>query len=134
MIGFLQGDLHRVLGGRRPADVLLKVAEELVKDTAITRLDPRKGIAGAKVCPLEPSPPSGSRLGFLDLLRVGPVVTMPVVSLALVGVGQNAIGLIYPLEPVLGAAIPRINVGMMLSGKLAKSLANVFLRGVAGNT
>src|SRR6185295_19465237 len=52
-----------------------------------------------------------------------------VVNLALLGIAQDFVGFGQRLELFLRGLVPRIDVGMILAGKLAEGLADIVRRG-----
>ena len=69
-----------------------------------------------------PRPPAPARAYGL------PVRAELVVELALLGVGQDRVGLVDVLEPLLGGLVARVPVRMVLARELAEGLLDVGLR------
>src|SRR5262249_37382526 len=57
----------------------------------------------------------------------------PVVLGSLVGVGEDRIGLVDGLEALLGVAVPRVAIRVVLHGELAERLLDLGVAGVAGD-
>ena len=81
-----------------------------------------------------PSPAAGLGFGLFDLVGVRPAVAVFVVLAALVGVGQDAVGLIYLLELFFGAGVARVNVGMVLAGQFPVGLTDILVGSVPGHS
>ena len=83
-----------------------------------------------------PAPPWGSRpvsepaAAGLDAVRVPPVVAVPVVLAAALGVGEHLVGLVDLLELALGRLVAGIQIGMMPAGQTPKGRLDVLVRGV----
>src|SRR6185503_8278918 len=60
-------------------------------------------------------------------------VPVDVVTAALLGVAQDAVGLGRLLEPLLGLLVPRVAVGVVLHGQAAVGGLDLLLGGVAGD-
>src|SRR6266704_1287728 len=113
--GLLEGDLEVVAQVRPPARAAAAApeevaeAEEVAQDVAEVRED--RGV--------EPGP------------RAHPGVTVGVVTLALLGVAERAVGFRALLEAVFRFLVARVAVGMVLEGQLAIGGLDLLLGGVA---
>jgi len=56
-----------------------------------------------------------------------------IVLLALVGIGENLVGLVDVFESLLGRRIARVDVGVVLASQTAIGLLDVFFRSALGN-
>jgi len=74
-------------------------------------------------------PPEGKALG--EVRRPG--VPEAIVGRALLGIGQDGVGLRALLEALLGLPVPRVLVGMVLEGELPEGGLEVSSGGIAGH-
>jgi hypothetical protein len=115
--------------GGRAASASEEVSEEVAEVAGL------EGVAlerHPRATEAEPRPP-GTRRGARVETRGRAGVAEPVIGAPLFGVAEDLVGLLDLLETPLGGLIPRIHIGMELSGQAAIGLLDVGLRGPPGD-
>src|SRR5262249_35743722 len=107
---------------RKPSSALATGRPELVADVPARAIgpEPERVAAGERIAP-------GIRIDTRAAVRL-PFLAEPVVLRALVGIGQDRVGLVDRLEARLGGLVAGLLVRVMLAGELAEGLLDVGLR------
>jgi hypothetical protein len=132
VIGLFQAHLYRLLhvGGTLTLEGPLKgmpsPAPEHTGQDVIEDATPESGIR-LELPGEGPGP-------LLEATLEGPALAVLVVSPTGLGVGEDLIRLVYPLEPLRGPPVPRVYIGVILTGQPPEGALDLLIRCVLEDT